>query len=170
VFKNGGTVAVHGAVRTVDPGFPDSTVGIFQSIFIDIGDQQSIENDLSTYSSHLKNMAFFLQHATDQTLILMDELGSGTDPNFGGAIAQSILLELLQKKVWGVATTHYYNLKLFAGQQTGIRNAAMRFDEKNLVPLYKLRYWQVRKLVCPGDMLQRRATRNHIRACSAIGG
>jgi len=120
------------------PVSPDSTVGIFQSIFIDIGDQQSIENDLSTYSSHLKNMAFFLQHATDQTLILMDELGSGTDPNFGGAIAESILFELLQKNVWGVATTHYYNLKLFAGQQNGIRNAAMRFDEKNLVPLYKL--------------------------------
>jgi DNA mismatch repair protein MutS2 len=120
------------------PVSPDSTVGMFQGIFIDIGDQQSIENDLSTYSSHLKNMAFFLQHATDQTLILMDELGSGTDPNFGGAIAQSILFELLQKKVWGVATTHYYNLKLFAGQHTGIRNAAMRFDEKNLVPLYQL--------------------------------
>ena len=120
------------------PVSPDSTVGIFHSIFIDIGDQQSIENDLSTYSSHLKNMTFFLQHAADQTLILMDELGSGTDPNFGGAIAQSILFELLQKKVWGVATTHYYNLKLFAGQHAGIRNAAMRFDEKNLVPLYKL--------------------------------
>lgn len=120
------------------PVSPDSVVGIFQDIFIDIGDQQSIENDLSTYSSHLKNMAFFLQHSSDQSLILMDELGSGTDPNFGGAIAQSILHSLLEKKVWGVATTHYYNLKLFAGQHSGIRNAAMRFDEKNLVPLYLL--------------------------------
>ena len=120
------------------PVSPDSVTGIFQDIFIDIGDQQSIENDLSTYSSHLKNMAFFLKHAADRTLILMDELGSGTDPNFGGAIAQSILHSLLEKKVWGVATTHYYNLKLFAGEQTGIRNAAMRFDEKNLVPLYIL--------------------------------
>jgi len=120
------------------PVSPDSIAGIFQDIFIDIGDQQSIENDLSTYSSHLKNMAFFLQHATDRSLILMDELGSGTDPNFGGAIAQSILHSLLDKKVWGVATTHYYNLKLFAGQHAGIRNAAMRFDEKNLVPLYLL--------------------------------
>ena len=120
------------------PVSPDSVMGIFQDIFIDIGDQQSIENDLSTYSSHLKNMAFFLNHATDKSLILMDELGSGTDPNFGGAIAQSILHSLLEKKVWGVATTHYYNLKLFAGQQEGIRNAAMRFDEKNLLPLYQL--------------------------------
>jgi DNA mismatch repair protein MutS2 len=120
------------------PVSPDSVVGIFHHIFIDIGDQQSIENDLSTYSSHLKNMTFFLQHATDRSLILMDELGSGTDPNFGGAIAQSILHSLLEKKVWGVATTHYYNLKLFAGQQLGIRNAAMRFDEKNLVPMYIL--------------------------------
>lgn len=120
------------------PVSPDSVVGLFNDIFIDIGDQQSIENDLSTYSSHLKNMAFFLNHATDRSLILMDELGSGTDPNFGGAIAQSILDSLLQKKVWGVATTHYYNLKLFAGQQVGIRNAAMRFDEKNLLPLYQL--------------------------------
>lgn len=115
-----------------------SHVGIFNDIFLDIGDQQSIENDLSTYSSHLKNMGAFIQHASDRSLILMDELGSGTDPNFGGAIAQSVLDALLKKRVWGVATTHYYNLKLFAGQRQGIRNAAMRFDDKNLVPLYVL--------------------------------
>lgn len=115
-----------------------SHVGIFNDIFLDIGDQQSIENDLSTYSSHLKNMGAFIQHASDRSLILMDELGSGTDPNFGGAIAQAVLDALLKKRVWGVATTHYYNLKLFAGQRQGIRNAAMRFDDKNLVPLYQL--------------------------------
>jgi DNA mismatch repair protein MutS2 len=115
-----------------------SRVGVFQKIFLDIGDQQSIENDLSTYSSHLKNMNMFLQQAGENTLVLMDELGSGTDPNFGGAIAQAILDALLRKRVWGVATTHYYNLKLFAGERQGIRNAAMRFDEKNLVPLYIL--------------------------------
>lgn len=115
-----------------------SRVGIFQDIFLDIGDQQSIENDLSTYSSHLKNMAVFIQHATDKSLVLMDELGSGTDPNFGGAIAQAVLEALLKKRVWGMATTHYYNLKLFAGQRQGIVNAAMRFDDKNLVPLYVL--------------------------------
>lgn len=120
------------------PMSPDSTAGIFKQIFVDIGDQQSIENDLSTYSSHLKNMAQFTQSGNDQTLVLLDELGSGTDPNFGGAIAQAILQDLLKRKVWGVATTHYYNLKLFAGQVQGIRNAAMRFDEKNLLPLYRL--------------------------------
>jgi DNA mismatch repair protein MutS2 len=115
-----------------------SRVGIFHDIFLDIGDQQSIENDLSTYSSHLRNMGVFIQNASDKTLVLMDELGSGTDPNFGGAIAQAVLQALVSKRVWGVATTHYYNLKLFAGQRQGIRNAAMRFDENNLVPLYQL--------------------------------
>jgi DNA mismatch repair protein MutS2 len=115
-----------------------SRVGIFNDILLDIGDQQSIENDLSTYSSHLKNMNVFLQSANDRSLVLMDELGSGTDPNFGGAIAQAILATLVNKRVWGVATTHYYNLKLFAGQRQGIRNAAMRFDERNLVPLFVL--------------------------------
>ena len=115
-----------------------SRVGIFHDILLDIGDQQSIENDLSTYSSHLRNMNVFIEAATDKSLVLIDEMGSGTDPNFGGAIAQAILSSLLEKKVWGVATTHYYNLKLFASQQTGIRNAAMRFDDKNLMPLYIL--------------------------------
>jgi DNA mismatch repair protein MutS2 len=115
-----------------------SRVGTFQDIFLDIGDQQSIENDLSTYSSHLRNMNVFIQSATDKSLVLMDELGSGTDPNFGGAIAQAILDTLLKKRVWGIATTHYYNLKLFAGQHQGIRNAAMRFDDKNMIPLYVL--------------------------------
>lgn len=115
-----------------------SRVGVFQDIFLDIGDQQSIENDLSTYSSHLRNMNVFIHSASDKSLALMDELGSGTDPNFGGAIAQAILESLLKKRVWGVATTHYYNLKLFAGQHQGIRNAAMRFDDKNMVPLFVL--------------------------------
>lgn len=115
-----------------------SRVGVFQDILLDIGDQQSIENDLSTYSSHLSNMKAFLNNASDKSLVLMDEMGSGTDPNFGGAIAQAILESLLKKRVWGVATTHYYNLKLFAGSRQGIRNAAMRFDDKNLAPLYVL--------------------------------
>lgn len=115
-----------------------SHAGIFQDIFLDIGDQQSIENDLSTYSSHLRNMAEFLRNASVNSLILMDELGSGTDPDFGGAIAQAVLHGLLDKKTWCIATTHYYNLKLFAGQHQGIRNAAMRFDDKNLQPLFIL--------------------------------
>lgn len=120
------------------PASDRSRVGVFKDIFLDIGDQQSIENDLSTYSSHLKNMNAFLRSAGARSLVLLDELGSGTDPNFGGAIAQAILAALLEKQVWGVATTHYYNLKLFASQQNGIRNAAMRFDDKNLIPLYIL--------------------------------
>ncbi len=115
-----------------------SRMGIFNDIFIDIGDQQSIENDLSTYSSHLRNMSVFLEHATDRSLVLLDELGAGTDPNFGGAIAEAVLQGLLEKPVWGVATTHYYNLKLFAAQREGIRNAAMRFDSEHLQPLYIL--------------------------------
>jgi DNA mismatch repair protein MutS2 len=115
-----------------------SRVGVFSDIFLDIGDQQSIENDLSTYSSHLRNMKVFTESASEKSLVLLDEMGSGTDPNFGGAIAQAILDSLLRKRVWGVATTHYYNLKLFAGQHQGIRNAAMRFDEQNLQPLFVL--------------------------------
>ena len=115
-----------------------SSVGIFNDIFLDIGDQQSIENDLSTYSSHLKNMGFFLQHSSKSTLVLLDELGAGTDPNFGGGIAQAILASLLKQGVWGVATTHYYNLKLFAGKTEGIRNGAMQFDAKRLEPLFQL--------------------------------
>ena len=115
-----------------------STVGIFKNIFLDIGDQQSIENDLSTYSSHLKNMNFFIRHSDHTTLVLMDELGSGTDPNFGGGISESVMTDLILKKVWGVATTHYYNLKLFASNHPNIRNGAMQFDSKKLEPLFKL--------------------------------
>lgn len=120
------------------PVSPDSRFGIFEDILIDIGDQQSIENDLSTYSSHLKNMALFISRATAGSLVLIDELGSGTDPNFGGAIAQAILHTLLRKRVWCIATTHYYNLKVFAGKTPGIRNGAMRFDEATLKPTYVL--------------------------------
>jgi DNA mismatch repair protein MutS2 len=120
------------------PLYEKSGVGIFENIFLDIGDQQSIENDLSTYSSHLKNMGFFLENANADTLVLMDELGAGTDPNFGGGIAEAILGSLLQKKVWGVATTHYYNLKLFASNRTDIRNGSMQFDTKKLQPLFQL--------------------------------
>jgi DNA mismatch repair protein MutS2 len=115
-----------------------SKMGLFQNLFIDIGDQQSIENDLSTYSSHLRNMQFFLANAGSESLVLMDELGSGTDPNFGGGIAQAVLAELLRAGAWGVATTHYYNLKVFASQTPGIINGAMMFDAQNLQPLFVL--------------------------------
>ncbi len=120
------------------PLYNRSRMGIFKNIFIDIGDQQSMENDLSTYSSHLKNMGYFLNSSNHHTLVLLDELGSGTDPNFGGGIAEAILSGLVDKKVWGVATTHYYNLKLFAEKRVGVRNGSMRFDTKQLEPLFTL--------------------------------
>jgi len=120
----------------------DSRLGLFDSIFLDIGDQQSIESDLSTYSSHLRNMATFIRDGRSTSLILMDELGSGTDPNFGGGIAQAILAHLLKKGAWGLATTHYYNLKVFAGHTQGIRNASMQFDTRKLAPLFRLEIGQ----------------------------
>jgi DNA mismatch repair protein MutS2 len=120
------------------PMHPDSVMGIFQSILLDIGDQQSIENDLSTYSSHLRNMRYFIDHAHDQSLVLMDELGGGTDPNFGGGIAEAVLATLAEKKVWGVVTTHYYNLKVFASKTPGLRNGAMLFDMEHLEPMFQL--------------------------------
>ncbi len=115
-----------------------STAGIFQNIFIDIGDEQSLENDLSTYSSHLTNMNYFVKMADQKTLILIDEFGTGTEPQFGGAIAEAILSDLNQKKVFGVITTHYSNLKEFADRADGIVNGAMRFDTDELEPLYQL--------------------------------
>ncbi len=124
------------------PMAEESEVGVFDSIFLDIGDQQSMESDLSTYSSHLRNMAHFIHHGGNQSLILMDELGSGTDPNFGGGIAQAILEQLLYRKSWGLATTHYYNLKVFASHFPGIRNASMQFDTEKLVPLFRLEIGQ----------------------------
>jgi DNA mismatch repair protein MutS2 len=93
------------------PANSRSTFGIFRSIFLDIGDQQSIENDLSTYSSHLKNMAAFIANADYDSLVLIDEMGAGTDPNFGGGIAEAILAELIDRKVWGVVTAadHFWS-------------------------------------------------------------
>ena len=138
VLKTTGLIQYMVQCGLLVPLHEKSTVGIFQHIFLDIGDQQSIENDLSTYSSHLRNMNYFILKANENTLVLMDELGSGTDPNFGGGIAQAILTTLVRKKVWGVATTHYYNLKLFASVEDGIRNAAMLFNSKKLEPLFTL--------------------------------
>ncbi len=115
-----------------------SRTGIFQNIFIDIGDEQSLENDLSTYSSHLKNMNYFVKFADRKTLILIDEFGTGTEPQFGGAIAEAILEELNSQKSYGVITTHYTNLKQFANQAEGVVNGAMRFDTEHLEPLFRL--------------------------------
>lgn len=115
-----------------------SEVGIFKSIFIDIGDEQSLENDLSTYSSHLLNMKNLCLKADDKTLFLIDEFGTGTDPSIGGAIAESILEFLNKKQAFGIVTTHYSNLKLLAQREDNIINGAMLFDQKNMRPLYKL--------------------------------
>ncbi len=115
-----------------------SECGIFDKIFIDIGDEQSIENDLSTYSSHLLNMKRLVENANHKTLFLIDEMGSGTEPVAGGAIAEAILETLNAKHSFGVATTHYANLKLLADRYSSILNGAMLFDTENLQPLYKL--------------------------------
>lgn len=116
----------------------NSTLGIFRNIFIDIGDEQSIENDLSTYSSHLRNMKYFLEFVDKKTLFLIDEFGTGTEPQFGGAIAESILQQLHALNGYGIINTHYGNLKEFGDQTPGISNAAMRYDTRQLEPLYEL--------------------------------
>jgi DNA mismatch repair protein MutS2 len=118
------------------PMHPDSECGLFQNLFIDIGDEQSILDDLSTYSSHLLNMKNLLQHADENTLFLIDEFGTGTEPQLGGAIAEAILLELNTKNSFGIVTTHYANLKLLADNHEGIINGAMLFDTKYMQPMY----------------------------------
>ncbi len=115
-----------------------SESGIFKNIFIDIGDEQSIDNDLSTYSSHLINMKYFVKSASSDTLILIDEFGTGTEPMLGGAIAEAILGELNKSEVYGVITTHYTNLKHFASLTDGIINGAMSFDSHLMQPLFQL--------------------------------
>jgi len=115
-----------------------SEVGIFDQIFADIGDDQSIESDLSTYSAHLTKMRYFVAHATPKSLMLIDEFGTGTDPQFGGPMAEAVLEVLNNKKVRGVITTHYSNLKLFAGDTEGLENASMLFDNTKMRPLYVL--------------------------------
>jgi len=121
------------------PVDPLSEMGIYEKIFADIGDQQSIEDDLSTYSSRLKNMKAVLEEADETSLVLIDEFGSGTDPKIGGAIAEAIMRELNFKKVYGVITTHYSNLKIFAFKNKGIVNASMHFDKEGLTPTYELK-------------------------------
>ena len=119
-----------------------STVGIFQNIMIDIGDEQSIENDLSTYSSHLMNMKQMIRQADDCTLLLIDEFGSGTEPQIGGAIAESVLRQYSKKGVYGVITTHYQNLKHFAEDHNGVVNGAMLYDRQEMRALFQLQIGQ----------------------------
>ena len=120
------------------PVAEESSMGCFKKLFIDIGDEQSIESDLSTYSSHLQNMKYFLKHCDESTLFLIDEFGTGTEPQFGGAIAESILIALVAKETRGLVTTHYGNLKNYAEEAQYVVNAAMRFDLKKLAPQYIL--------------------------------
>lgn len=120
------------------PMAKSSVMGIFKSIFIDIGDEQSIENDLSTYSSHLLNMKNMLRHCDGASLILIDEFGSGTEPQIGGAIAQAILARFNKRHSFGVITTHYQNLKHFAQETDGITSGAMLYDRQQMCPLYQL--------------------------------
>ena len=115
-----------------------STTGIFTDIMIDIGDEQSIENDLSTYSSHLMNMKVMMRRASESTLILIDEFGTGTEPQIGGAIAESVLRQFWKKHAWAVITTHYQNLKHFAEEHPGTVNGAMLYDRHEMRPLFQL--------------------------------
>lgn len=120
------------------PLHESSRTGIFESIFIDIGDEQSIENDLSTYSSHLTNMKYFVKNCNSRTIILIDEFGSGTEPQIGGAIAEALLDRFNRNRSYGVITTHYQNLKHFAEDTEGIVNGAMLYDRHLMQPLFKL--------------------------------
>ena len=115
-----------------------SELPVFRSLFIDIGDEQSIDDDLSTYSSHLRNMKEMLAGASDRTLVLIDEFGSGTEPTIGGAIAEAILERLVERGCYGVVTTHYANIKYYASNTEGIANGAMMFDVQQIRPLFRL--------------------------------
>lgn len=145
-----------------------SEMGIFKKLFLNIGDDQSIENDLSTYSSHLLNMKNFMKNADDSSLILIDEFGAGTEPILGGAIAEAILDRLNNNHVMGLITTHYSNLKHFASSQEGIENGAMLFDTDNMSPLYQLTIGEpgssfafeiAKKIGLPGDVLQQASSK-----------
>lgn len=137
-LKTIGLLQLMGQSGLLLPVAEGSEIGIFQQMMVDLGDEQSIENDLSTYSSHLTNMRHFTENANDQTLFLIDEFGTGTDPALGGPIAEAILEHLHQSQAYGIVNTHYSNLKLLAGRLTGLLNGAMGFDTDTLEPRYKL--------------------------------
>ena len=144
------------------PVYENSHTGIFKDIFLDIGDEQSIENDLSSYSSHLTNMKFMVKNANPQSLILIDEFGGGTEPQIGGAIAEALLHRFNEKQSFGVITTHYQNLKTFAENHEGIVNGAMLYDRHEMQPMFKLSIGQpgssfaidiARKIGLPEDVI-----------------
>ncbi|MBQ3173571.1 MAG: Smr/MutS family protein [Alistipes sp.] len=156
------------------PVLENSEFPMFDSLMIDIGDQQSLENDLSTYSSHLFNMKAMLQEASERTLILIDEFGSGTEPTIGGAISESILERFVERGAYGVITTHYANIKYFASRNEGVANGAMAFDVKNIQPLFSLEMGKpgssfaievARKIGLPEDIVRKamdKAGEDHI--------
>ncbi len=141
----------------------DSRAGLFKAIFMDIGDDQSLDNDLSTYSSHLYNMKFFVRNCSPESLVLIDEFGTGTEPMLGGAIAESILNKINELGSYGVITTHYTNLKHFASSAPGIANGAMMYDSHRMEPLFQLEIGKpgssfafeiARKIGLPEDILK----------------
>ena len=141
----------------------DSHTGLFKAIFMDIGDDQSLDNDLSTYSSHLYNMKFFVRNCSPESLVLIDEFGTGTEPMLGGAIAESILNKMNKLETFGVITTHYTNLKHFASSAPGIANGAMLYDSHRMEPLFQLQIGEpgssfafeiARKIGLPEEILQ----------------
>ena len=137
-LKTVGTIQYMAQCGLLPPLYENSHIGIFDDIFIDIGDDQSLEDDLSTYSSHLKNMKHFVVKGRKSTLVLIDEFGGGTEPQIGGAIAQAILKVFNDKEMWGVITTHYQNLKHFAEDTPGLINGSMLYDRHLMQPQFKL--------------------------------
>lgn len=137
-LKTIGLLQLMGQSGLLLPVAEGSEMGIFNRIMVDLGDEQSIENDLSTYSSHLTNMRYFTENADESTLFLIDEFGTGTDPALGGPIAEAILEKLHARQAFGIVNTHYSNLKLLAGRLHGLLNGAMGFNTETLEPRYKL--------------------------------
>lgn len=137
-MKTAGLIQLMAQSGLLAPVDSTSEIGIFKQVMIHIGDTQSIEHELSTYSAHLRDMKHFMDFANGKTLFFIDELGSGSDPNLGGSFAEAIVEELASKHALGIITTHYLNLKVMAGKVPGIVNGAMAFDEEKLEPLYKL--------------------------------
>lgn len=120
------------------PAQDESKISVFNNIYCDIGDEQSIEQSLSTFSSHIKNIINIINNVDKKSLVLIDEIGAGTDPDEGSALALAIIKKLLEKNCYGIITTHYSNLKEFAIESEKIENASMEFDAKTLRPMYKL--------------------------------
>lgn len=137
-LKTVGIVQYMSQCGLLPPMYENSHLGVFQSILVDIGDDQSIEDDLSTYSSHLRHMKEFISAVNNRTMVLIDEFGGGTEPQIGGAIAQAVLHKMNDAGMWGVITTHYHNLKQFAENTPGLVNGSMLYDRQRMAPTFRL--------------------------------